>query len=417
MFDVRLMRWIDNQVGNVACSALAVVKRVRRPFHKDVTDYRKILVTKFFGMGSIVVASPALAALREAYPDAEIHFVSFSSNDEILEILAALGLVDRNWLIDTSSPLAFVASMSAVARELRSEKVDLALDLEFSARLPLVFAALAGISRTAGFVVGRERWRLSLLDVRGTYNPYFHTKDIFLSIVYLLTTGDRFYEGFEPFADRYRYPRVDPGPAEHASIARLLAGHGIGGRPLMVLNANTSADLVPELRRWPADRYVEIARRLLEERPDAALALIGTPSEAAFVRSLVAAIDDPRAVSVAGEVTLRELVALLDESELVVTNDSGPMHLACLVDAPVVGLFFADTPVVYGPLASRAATVSPPLYAIPLITVFNGKEAVAGRQLDRVDNTAARAVTVDQVLEQCRAVLSATPPARATAPS
>src|SRR5689334_19778127 len=107
MFDVRLMRWIDNQVGNLACTAFATAKRITAPFVRPPETYRKILVTKFFGMGSIVVASPALQALREAYPDAEIHFVTFQSNREILEIL---GLTDRSWFVDNSSPKAFAAS-------------------------------------------------------------------------------------------------------------------------------------------------------------------------------------------------------------------------------------------------------------------------------------------------------------------
>lgn len=403
MFDVKLMRWIDNQVGNLACTALATAKRVGAPFRKDTVDYKKIVVTKFFGMGSIIVASPALQALRDAYPDAEIHFVSFRSNKEILEIL---GLTDKNWFVDVSTPAAFAASVLTLARDLRAEKFDLMLDFEFFAKFPLVLAGLAGVPKKAGFYLTKEPWRRTLLDVSGSYNHYFHTKDIFVSLVYLLTTGDLFYLDFEDFRRRYAYPRIVSEPAAREHVERLLTGLGIASSRTFVINPNTSADLAPEVRKWPVDRYVELARQLLRENPGASVVFIGAKSERAYVEGIVSSVDDPRAVSLAGDLSLRQLLALFERAELFVTNDSGPMHLACLVDAPIVGLFFADTPTVYGPVASRTETVSPSLYSIPLFTVYNGKDVVAGRPVDTIDNTAARSVTVERVLEACRSLLA-----------
>ena len=399
MFDVRLMRWIDNQVGNVACSAFAIAKKVGAPFRKDTTDYKKIVVTKFFGMGSIIVASPALAALRDAYPGAEIHFVSFASNKDILEIL---GLTDKNWYVDNSTPSAFASSTLALARDLRAEKFDLMIDLEFFAKFPLVLAGLAGVTKKAGFYLTQEPWRRTLLDVSGSYNHYFHTKDIFLSLVYLIATGDLFYLDFEKFRQRYAYPAIQPEATDKAKVDEVLAKAGLAGKPVIVINANTSADLAPEVRKWPVDRYADLTHRLLYENPDACVVFIGAKSERPYVDTIVRAIDDVRAVNIAGDVSLRQLLALFARCELFITNDSGPMHLACLVDAPIVGLFFADTPTVYGPIASRTATISPDLYSIPLFTVYNGKDVVAGRPVDTIDNTAARSVTVDRVLAECR---------------
>lgn len=413
MFDVKLMRWIDNQVGNLACAAFATAKRLGAPFRKDTTSYKKIVVTKFFGMGSIIVATPALQALREAYPDAEIHFVSFSSNKEILEIL---GLTDKNWFVDNSTPAAFAASTLALARDLRAEKFDLLIDFEFFAKFPLVLAGLAGVPKKAGFYLTQEPWRRTLLDVSGSYNHYFHTKDIFVSLVYLLTTGDLFYLDFEAFRRRYGYPQLEVEPAAREHVTRLLSSRGVGGLRTFIVNANTSADLAPEVRKWPVERYAELTRRLLDENPDAAVVFIGAKSERRYVEGIVDAVDDPRAVSVAGELSLRQLLALFERGELFVTNDSGPMHLACLVDTPIVGLFFADTPTVYGPIASRTATVSPPLYSIPLFTVYNGKDVVAGRPVDTIDNTAARSVTVERVLAECRSIIAAPVSAAVAAP-
>jgi ADP-heptose:LPS heptosyltransferase len=407
MFDVSLMRWIDDKAGNLACNALAYKKRLLSLFAKTKKNgaaphFKKIAVMKFFGMGSIVVASPALQALRESFPDAEIVFVTFKSNKEILEIL---GLTDTNLFIDTSSPQAFVKSTFQAAAALRREKVEIALDFEFFAKFPLVLAGLAGIKQSAGFYLTQEHWRRTLLDVPGSYNHYFHTKDIFLSLVYLLTTGDLYYVGFEEFRQRYAYPQVEPRDADIQSVHELLDALQLAGRRLVVLNPNAAVDLAPEIRKWPEERYVELAQRVLAEHPEAAVVVVGAPSEREYVERIVDRVRSPRCVSLAGKLSLRQLIALFARTDLFITNDSGPMHLACLVDAPIVGLFFADTSTVFAPLASRTAVVQPALYCIPMFTVYNGKDVFAGRDVGSVKNVPAQTVGVDDVMEKVRGML------------
>lgn len=407
MLTVELMRRVDSVVGNAACSVLAVGKRLTRPFARSPAAYKKICVMKFFGMGSIVVATPSLRALRDQFPGAEIHFVTFKQNKELLELL---GLTDHHHFVDNSSPTAFVASTLKVARGLRSAGIDLMIDLEFYAKYPLVLASLGGVSKKAGFYLSPEPWRRQLLDVPGWYNHYFHTKDIFLSLVYLLAKDDFYYIDFAEFSAKYGYPRIKPGEEQVAAVRAKLATHGVAaGARLFVINPNTSPELAPEARKWPAERYGELARQLLTEHPDAHVAFIGTRSEASYVEAVTTSARDSRAFSMAGELTLRELLALFSLTELLVSNDSGPMHLACLVDTPVIGLFFADSPTLFAPIGSRTASVAPPLYSMPLFTVYNGKDIVVGRHTDVIRNVAACTVPVETVLEQSRRILASSP--------
>ncbi len=413
MFDVKLMRWIDNQVGNLACNVLAASKTVTSRFRTQPTEYKKIAVMKFFGIGSIVVGAPSLMALREAYPNAEIHFVSFSSNRDILEIL---NLTDKNWFVDNSSAKKFAASTFALARDLRAEHFDLVIDFEFFAKFPLVLSGIAGIPKKAGFYLTQEPWRRTLLDVPGSYNHYYHTKDIFLSLVYLLTTGDLYYLDFQAFKERYNYPRITVAPETRARVARLFEARGRGSRRLVLINPNTSPDLAPDVRKWPEERYTELAAQILVENPDTFIAFIGAKSERKYVERIAAAAKDPRVASIAGELSLRELLGAFEACDLFITNDSGPMHLACLVDAPVIGLFFADSPRIFAPLGSRVASVAPALYSLPLFTVYNGKDVVAGRPVDTIENAIARAVPVEQVLKEVRLLLSEEPSVTRAAP-
>jgi heptosyltransferase-2 len=409
--DVELMRRLDLVLGDAACSVLATVHRLRKPF-VTARPVKKIAVMKFFGMGSIIVASRSLIALRDRYPGAEIHFVTFRSNQAILDIL---NLTDRNHYVDPSTPQAFLTSTMAVAAALRRVGCDLVLDLEFFAKFPLVLSSLAGIPQKAGFYLTSESWRRELLDVTGFYNSYFHTSDIFLSLVYLCATGDCYYLGFNDWSARYKYPRIEPSELERAQLRSKLASRGIGrGDPLFVINANTSPDLAPEARKWPRERYAQLADELVAHAPNGRVCFIGVLAERDYVRSVAELCKTGRHHVLAGDLSLRELLVLFAESRLVVSNDSGPMHLACLVDAPIVGLFFADTPTLFAPIGSRVRCVAPPLYSIPLFSVYNGKDVAVGKPSNEVGNAAACTVSLETVMAQARELLAMRPALRAS---
>jgi ADP-heptose:LPS heptosyltransferase len=276
------------------------------------------------------------------------------------------------------------------------------LDLEFFAKFPLVLGSLAGIRKKAGFYLTAESWRRELLDVTGFYNGYFHTSDIFLSLVYLVATNDHYYLEFKDFAAKYAYPRIAPSDVERAQLRHKLATFGIKpGEPIYVINPNTSLDLAPEARKWPKERYAQVADQLVA----------ATPNERAYVESVADLCETPRRHVLAGDISLRELLVLFAECKLFVTNDSGPMHLACLVDAPIVGLFFADSPTVFAPLGSRVRSVAPDLYSIPLFTVYNGKDVAVGRPTLEIGNAAACTVSVEQVMREAHALVGQRPAA------
>jgi ADP-heptose:LPS heptosyltransferase len=411
--DVELMRRLDRVLGDAACSVLATAHRLKKPF-VAARPIKKVAVMKFFGMGSIIVASRSLAALRDCYPGAEIHFVTFRSNQAILDILA---MTDHNHYVDPSTPQSFLRTTLAVAAALRRARCDLVLDLEFFAKFPLVLGSLAGIPQKAGFYLTSETWRRELLDVTGFYNSYFHTSDIFLSLVYLCATSDHYYLGFNDWAAQYKYPTIEPSAIERAQLRTKLAevSPGIGrGDPLFVINANTSPDLAPEARKWPRQRYAQLADELVAHTPNARVCFIGAANEREYVRSVAALCTTPRHQVLAGELSLRELLVLFAESKLIVSNDSGPMHLACLVDAPIIGLFFADTPTLFAPIGSRVRCIAPTLYSIPLFSVYNGKDVAVGRPSSEVSNAAACSVAIDTVMASARELLAMRPVLRAS---
>jgi ADP-heptose:LPS heptosyltransferase len=159
--------------------------------------------------------------------------------------------------------------------------------------------------------------------------------------------------------------------------------------PLVLLNANAS-DLLP-LRRWPGQRYVDLARRLLDRAPEVHIAFTGAPGEAAEAESLVGEVGSERCFSLAGKTTLRDLLVLYCLADLLVTNDSGPAHFATLTPIRVITLFGPETPALFGARSSRTLIVWKNLACSPCVNAYNNRLSTCR------DNRCMQEITVDEV--------------------
>jgi len=341
--------WIDKWLGPVLCSALVGVKRlVRRPAAEPPAEsVRRVAVLKLWGMGSIVLASPLLRELRRRYPNAEIVFVTLAENEPILRCLPG---IDRTVTIDLSLgiPRFLLETLRTIAG-IRRDRFDLLLDLEFFTRFSAIFAFLARAKRSYGFS-SKGSMRGQLHDAEVPFNTYHHVILNFLSLL-----NGKSVEPLPDFdiAGPEVLPRIIADDAGKSALARRLSAqpNWKDGRPLVAVNPNTG-EMALE-RRWPQERILEFLKSLCTTH-DTNVVLTGSAGERPYVASLV---DESglgeRVINLAGEIGIDELVALFDRSDVVVTNDSGPLHIASAVGASVVALFGPETPVLYGPLRSR----------------------------------------------------------------
>jgi len=147
-------------------------------------------------------------------------------------------------------------------------------------------------------------------------------------------------------------PRLSPPVGSWESCRRRLLQDPAWreGEPIVVVNPN-AGDMALE-RRWPTNHVTALLTDLTA-RCSVNVVLIGSPVERAYVESLVAESGlGSRVISLAGETGIAELVALFAHAAVVVTNDSGPMHIAAAVGASTVALFGPETPTLYSPLRS-----------------------------------------------------------------
>ena len=361
--NIRVMKKLDLYGGVPICLLLDLVCRIRGlfPFRPPTKKLEKILFMKFFGMGSILLASPMLCEVRRTCPDAHIAFITFESNRCIVE---RLGLVDTVYTLRTDSFLHFAADLARTLLSVRSGSFDVTVDMEFFAKFSTIMTYLSGSPVRVGYFL-RQLWRGDLLTHQIYYNHYKHITEVFSALVAPL--------GVNVIDFSIRKPEIEEG--ERASARELLRREGVKDSAFLVgFNVNVS-DLALE-RQWPKDSFRALAIAL-HERYNVTLLFVGAPSDVEYVTETVRGIpaDAGQSVLLAGKTNLGELLAIMEFCNLFITNDSGPLHLASAMGTPTVSFFGPETPQLYGPLGSESLVFYQKTYCSPCLNVFNAKTA------------------------------------------
>lgn len=284
-----------------------------------VPDVRRIAVLRANALGDLIFALPALAALRTAYPGAEIVLLARDWHHAFLE--GRPGPVDRVIPLpegippDGAPPLPpdeerrFLANLAA-------EGWDLALQLHGGGRHSNPVVAALGARVTAGCrtpdALGLDR------EIRYVY---FQSEVLrLLEVVGLV--------GAMPDAIEPRIQVMDSDREAAAAAVPELAG-----RPFAVLHPGAS----DPRRRWSAERFAAVGTELAGR--GLAAAVTGTDGEADLTRQVVAGIDG-HAFDLAGRLDLPALLGLVEQAAVVVSNDTGPLHVAGAAGTPTVGIFW-----------------------------------------------------------------------------
>lgn len=401
---VDTMRRIDFLVGVPLCILASAVVRLGdllRPRHAGPP--RRMLLIELSEMGSAVLADPAM---REAAGrGAELYFLIFAANAKSLELLGTVP--PERVLTIRADSLANLAidTLRALWRS-RRLGIDTVVDLELFSRFSALLTGLCGASRRVGFHAfhGEGLWRGWMLDRRVAYNPHQHIAKNFIALVRAAFADAPqlpYWKG--PIADaEVTLARATVDPEVRAAVAARIAaaapGWAPGAAPLILINSNAS-DLLPQ-RRWPPERFAELARELHRRRPDALLLLTGSPDERAYVAAIHASAGVPRLIDFAGRTGFGELTALYSLAGVMVTNDSGPGHFAAVTDMPTVVLFGPETPALYGSLG-RGVAISAQLACSPCVSAANHRKTPC------TDPVCMRAIGVDTVVDAVLAQLDA----------
>jgi ADP-heptose:LPS heptosyltransferase len=401
--DTRKLQIIDRLVGVPLCASLTLVRRLTggRFVPERVEVPRKVLFVKLAEQGSTVLAYPAISRAIQLVGRENVFFLVFEENRFILD---AMGLIPPENVITIrhKHPLELAWQALRALLRVRRERLDAAVDLEFFSRGSAILTFLSGARQRVGFhtFFGDGPYRGDLMTHRLSYNPYLHTSQIFLLMVAALEQPvPRSGKLSVPVPQIEKWvPDFEPAAGEQDQVRSLLQREtGNDSEPQIVLLNPNASDLLP-LRKWPADRYVSLARRLLDAFPDIYIGLTGAPDEAGPIEAMVQEIGSPRCFSLAGKTTLRQLLVLYTLSQLLITNDSGPAHFAAMTQVHTLTLFGPETPALFGARTPRAITIWQGLACSPCVNAYNN------RQSSCTNNVCMQKITVDRVFDEASKV-------------
>jgi ADP-heptose:LPS heptosyltransferase len=403
--DTRKLQFIDRWIGMLVCGVLSFIRRVSGSPRAGNSAHKpsKILFVKFAEQGSTVLAYHAICRAIEMVGRENVYFLVFEENRFILDVMH---LIPEQNVVTVGHKNILDAGLRALhaLKRIRELEIDAAIDLEFFSRSSAALTFLSGAGSRVGFhtFFGEGPYRGDLMTHRLLYNPYIHTSQNFqLMVEALQQAPDRLptFEGKVPAADAVS-PQFVPSPVAQQEVRAIIQRES--GRPgaasLILLNPNAS-DLLP-LRKWPTERYVDLARRLLERFGDVSIGMTGAPDEAEAIRLIAAQVGSPRCFSFAGKTTLPQLLVLYTLSELLITNDSGPAHFASMTPITVITLFGPETPLLFRALTPRAIPIWMQLPCSPCVNAYNNRQSPCR------DNICMKSISVDHVFTiACQAYL------------
>ncbi len=321
----------------------ALAQRRRR----GSTPARRVLLLRLERIGDLLMALDAIAAVRRLVPEAEIDLVVGSWNEPLARLIPGVSTVstlDAPWLAREEAGPGF-ASLLQRAAAWASRHYDVAINFEGDIRSHLLMARSRAPVRVGFDMAGGG----PLLTHRVSFDPTRHTAWNCLRLARAaapLLTG-RTTEGDVPDQPSMR-PTLAP-PAEALERAdRVLRDRGVADRPLIGLHAGGGR----AVKQWPPERFGDVVGRLASD-VGAAVVLTGGPGDRTMAEAARRAL--PGAVPVVdlvGDADLVSLAAWLARCAIVVTGDTGPMHLAAAVGTPVAAVFGPSDERRYAPLVT-----------------------------------------------------------------
>ena len=295
----------------------------------------RILIFNVNWLGDIVFTSPFIRALRKAFPESHI---ACAAPPRCREILEANRRLEEVIVYDERGPEKTIFGKLRFVFALKKKRFDTAFILHRSMTRAFI-TFLAGIKERVGYDTKRRGFILT----RSLPNPTVpeHRVEHFLALARAVgaDTSNKDYEFFIDERDK-------------ESAARILEGSGV--RPderIAVLNPG--GNWPP--KRWPARRFAELADMLIEKY-GLRILITGAEKDKGLADEISGAMKG-RAVSLCGKTGIRELAAVLRRAALVVSGDSGPMHIAVGVGANVIAIFGPTSPDITGPYGRGSYTV------------------------------------------------------------
>jgi heptosyltransferase-2 len=318
---------------------------------------RKILIRGTNWIGDAIMTFPAVSCLRRLYPRARLDLMA---RPWVAPVYRCHPDIDYVVVCNEGSAMpGRLVDMGKTAGRIRKDAYDMGVLLPNSFESALIFR-MAGIPSVLGYASDMR----SMLLTRAV--PLPGDKESRHHIFYyldLIRTMDGKRRKLNPSMLRVelRLPQTEMGKAR-AFLNHIRQKKGLKSRSLFA-GFNPGAAFGPA-KCWPAGRFRKLAGHLLEVFPDLHILVFGTENERQVAEEIAGA-DLERITSLCGGTTLLEAVSIINELDLLVTNDSGLMHVGAACFTPVVAIFGSTNPTATGPWSENARVICNNLECAP----------------------------------------------------
>ena len=344
----------------------------------SVKKIESVVVRGTNWVGDSVMTVPALRALRRVLPEARI---TLAVRPSARGIFADVDFVDEILIYNRRNAFSVVGQV----REWRRRKFDLAVLFQNAFEAALI-PFLAGVPLRLGYATESRQalltHPLALPDWRSSRHEVFYYLYLITALEQLLSSASTICES-EPDAS------LQMSAARRTEAEKLLRAYGVPeGEPIVAL---CPGSINSRAKRWPAEAYAALGDRLIDSRRQ--VLLIGSRDELDVTREVTRRMKQ-QPVVLTGKTSLDQITAVLSLVDLVVTNDTGPAHIAAALGRPTLVIFGPTNPLTTRPFAPEAEILRHPPDCAPCML----------RDCP-IDHRCMTAITVDEVFERSHALL------------
>ncbi|MCX5668243.1 MAG: lipopolysaccharide heptosyltransferase II [Candidatus Omnitrophica bacterium] len=288
---------------------------------------KRILIVNVNWIGDVIFSTPFIKAIRDAYPDG---YIACLLHPRCADILKGSPRIDEIIIYDEEGRHKGIIGKLTLILYLRKRSFDMAFILHRSFTKALL-TYLSGIKERIGYPTKSRGFLLT--RTIGLPEEEVHKVEYFLGLArgYGIKVSENSYEFFVQDADR-------------ESMKKFLKSRGVTDKDRLIVLC-PGGNWAP--KRWPKKNFARLAD-MLAEGLSAKIVLSGAKKDSVLVEEIRLVMKSIPVIS-CGETTLKELGALLERADLVVANDSGPMHLAVAMKSNVIALFGPTSPGLTGP--------------------------------------------------------------------
>ena len=338
----------------------------------------RILVVNVNWVGDVIFSIPVFKALRSYYPQAKICCLAVPRVKAILE---SCSFVDEIIIYDEKGRHFTPWGKWNIITQLRQRKFDLAFFLHGSWTRALL-VSLAGIPQRVGYATNGRKGLLT--HIVPSLSEKIHRSDHYLGVIesYGIPVSDRQYE-------------LAVSPEAHAQVESLLRAEGVGPQDYLIV-VNTGGNW--DLKRWPKENFAALIQQLMNVHNNGSKVKVVIPGSRDDINLAqeIAACSQSHPIILAGKTNLQQLLALMQRANLVISADSGPLHIARSVGATTIGLFGPTRPEITGPRGSGS---------VKFLQHDVGCNRAPCYYLDCPNNICMQAVSVQEVLEEVKKIM------------